>query len=166
MLVCRAGWTRREEEQLSLLDALHQIQKASVNGALHQAVSLADMHKAVPDLEGGRLFNTTVTFMPRLDDEAQEGLPLAYEQVLNQDPTEVRPMRILYPFPFCLIVPFSPFHALPFSSILVCLSRQAELLCRPLSSTSLGTCPAVTRSVLQKRYTTYLKPSCATRTNH
>lgn len=90
MLVCRGGWGRRQEEELSLLEALRQIHQSSVDSALHQAVSLADIHNAVPNLEGGRLFNTTVTLMPLFDEDAQEGSPLAYEQVLNMDPTEVR----------------------------------------------------------------------------
>lgn len=98
MLVCRAGWTGQEEDQLSLLDALRRIQRASVDGALHQAVSLADIYSAVADLEGGRLFNTTVTFMPLLDEEAQQGSTLVYEQVLNRDPTEVRQLTILVAF--------------------------------------------------------------------
>lgn len=89
MLICRAGWGGQQEHELTLLDALGRIQRASVDGALHQAVSLADIHNALPDQEGGRLFNTSVTLMPLLDEEAQEGSALVYNQVLNQDPTEV-----------------------------------------------------------------------------
>lgn len=90
MLICRAGWAVQQEHELTLLDALRQIQRASVDGALHQAVALADIQNALPGLEGGRLFNTSLTFMPLLDEEAQEGSALVYEQVMNKDPTEVR----------------------------------------------------------------------------
>ncbi|KAI8308806.1 Apicidin F synthase [Colletotrichum sp. SAR11_59] len=83
MLLCYIDFT----DPQSLLALLKKLQQDSINGAAHQASSLAEIQNAV-GITGGALFNAGISFMPLLDKRAQQGSSLLFEEKSIKDPTE------------------------------------------------------------------------------
>ncbi|KAI8306363.1 Apicidin F synthase [Colletotrichum sp. SAR11_240] len=83
MLLCYIDFT----DPQSLLALLKKLQQDSINGAAHQASSLAEIQNAV-GITGGVLFNAGISFMPLLDKRAQQGSSLLFEEKSIKDPTE------------------------------------------------------------------------------
>ncbi|KAK2062054.1 amino acid adenylation [Colletotrichum caudatum] len=83
MLLCYVDFTQPR----SLLDLLKKVHEDSVNSAAHQASSLAEIQKAI-GISGGILFNAGISFMPLLDERAQQGAGLLFEEKSIKDPTE------------------------------------------------------------------------------
>ncbi|KAI8256566.1 Apicidin F synthase [Colletotrichum sp. SAR11_239] len=83
MLLCYIDFT----DSRSLLALLKKLQQDSINGAAHQASSLAEIQNAI-GITGGALFNAGISFMPILDKRAQLGSSLLFEEKSMKDPTE------------------------------------------------------------------------------
>ncbi|CAI0645448.1 unnamed protein product [Colletotrichum noveboracense] len=90
MLLCYIDFT----DPQSLLALLRKLQQDSINGAAHQASSLAEIQNAV-GITGGALFNAGISFMPLLDKRAQQGSSLLFEEKSIKDPTEFELALIL-----------------------------------------------------------------------
>ncbi|KAK1967729.1 acetyl-CoA synthetase-like protein [Colletotrichum sublineola] len=83
MLLCAVDFTQPRP----LMELLKNLQEDSINGAAHQASSLAEIQKAI-GITGGALFNAGISFMPLIDKRAQQGSCLFFEEKSIKDPTE------------------------------------------------------------------------------
>ncbi|KAF9873683.1 peptide synthetase [Colletotrichum karsti] len=83
MLLCYIDFSQPR----TLLDLLREVKQDSINGAAHQASSLAEIQNAI-GITGGTLFNAGISFMPLLDKRAQQGSSLLFEEKSINDPTE------------------------------------------------------------------------------
>lgn len=84
MLLCYVDFT----EQKAILDLLKKIQIDSINSSAYQASSLAEIQNSI-GITGGTLFNAGISFMPLVDEKAQHGNKLLFNQKSINDPTEV-----------------------------------------------------------------------------
>ncbi|KAF6836423.1 nonribosomal peptide [Colletotrichum plurivorum] len=83
MLLCYVDFT----QQKSILEVLNKIQLDSINSSAYQASSLAEIKSSI-GITGGTLFNAGISFMPLVDEKAQNGNKLVFDQKSINDPTE------------------------------------------------------------------------------
>lgn len=88
MLVCRVDFDR--DRGSSVQDMMRNVQRASANAISHQEVSLAEIQDALELPGSSSLFNSGLTFLPRMTTEMQvrEDWSLLFEEISLRDPTE------------------------------------------------------------------------------
>lgn len=88
MLVCYVDFERNRD--VSVGDIVKTVQKASANSIGHQGISLAEVQNALQLPGSTRLFNSGLTFLPRMTTEmqAKEDWALLFDEVSTHDPTE------------------------------------------------------------------------------
>ncbi|KAI8628154.1 hypothetical protein F5Y19DRAFT_476558 [Xylariaceae sp. FL1651] len=88
MLVCFVDFG--QAETTSIVDALIQIQRSSAQSIAHQGSSLAEIQSALNLPGNSLLFNSGISFLPKLSKKVQmnQNSPLIFETISEKDPTE------------------------------------------------------------------------------